>query len=71
MPCARRSTIAFGRSERKVRCGFRRSDQRDEMERFCMAAPWDDIEILQAIDRLQRGIFGGGPLTTYIGLTRP
>lgn len=49
--------------------GCHGSDQRDEMERICMVAPWDDIEILQAIDRLQRGIFGGGPLTTYTGLT--
>jgi hypothetical protein len=30
---------------------------------------WDNITILQTVDRLQGEIFGGGPLGTYSGLT--
>lgn len=34
-----------------------------------MTAQWDDLAILRVIDRMQREIFGGGPLATYTGLT--
>jgi hypothetical protein len=34
-----------------------------------MARRWDNIEILQAIDRLQSEVHGGGPLTGVAGLS--
>jgi uncharacterized protein (TIGR02391 family) len=33
-----------------------------------MPVRWDNIEILQAIDRIQREVYGGGPISTGSGL---